>query len=473
MVSAYAWVLVRPKFSITEVVVYVGLAAAAWIISGDRPGWNLSILSRLSVILLVIGCTIHSTDLFPERGPVIWFYVPFTVWFATASFKSQNKLFGYLLPAIVLGAAPYTELHLERNPWTLCAALFFLVEVIRGSGLKFRTRELYAMFGFALFIGVVASGVFWSVYPYATIRHLGILLYDWALFAGIILALQNRENRDRFIMFLAALIGTYLIFAFVAVGTRMFHMGIWEGIGLRVLAFSRHPNYVIMPVLLSIPMWFYLLGKTKRLADRVLWFTGLLFSLIYIIVFSYSRQGLVVLGLYGLLGILFFRKTKLWKLFLTGIVLTAGILSFSLIYFRAIFLRVQSIFDLANSLRFNAWKIFWELILDRPILGYGLGTNRYIYPQAFGEFNQAVIPTRQFLFEAHNAYIDIWLGTGIIGLSVFLLFLMFSTVTRFDFKNPDSRYWVMISAAIFIDLFFNYRLHAQDTGVFLTLSWPF
>jgi O-antigen ligase len=85
--------------------------------------------------------------------------------------------------------------------------------------------------------------------------------------------------------------------------------------------------------------------------------------------------------------------------------------------------------------RVGWWEAAWNAIVERPLLGYGAYAGRFAVASAIG----GVTPT------IHNTYLDVLLGTGVVGLTVFLL-----VVTRL---------WaVLLSAVLRITASFDLRL---------------
>ncbi len=463
------WLFVSPQTAPLDLIIGMGTGLVAWSLSGDRPGLNPRLLTRCSLFILILGGSLSTISILPERRFIILCYVPFFTFLSGIFCKKSKFELAHLILLIGLSAAPLTELHLERDPWSLLAGFFLGLELICVSGCRFFSCQLRAIAVFSIYLLIVMIGVSVSVYPYATARHLGILLLDLYLFMAICTVSTDEENRKMLVQFLLALVGSYVLFTFVSAGIRIFHMGWQEGLRFRIFVFERHPNYAIFPILLTIPLWLPYIFDKHPLATRIIAGSGFLGSLFYILVYSYSREGWIVLMVYAILIAMLYKKSIPWRVISGGIgaVLLSAITV--CVLFKGIYYRFITIFDLEGSQRYQAWRIFWNLITDRPFFGYGLGTNRYIYPQALSHVNPIDVPTRQFLFEAHNAYIDILVGTGIIGACMFILFLIAVTFFRSRPANLEMKSWIAVSAAVWIDLFFNYRLHTQDTGPFLMI----
>ncbi|MDH4153155.1 MAG: O-antigen ligase family protein [Nitrospira sp.] len=67
------------------------------------------------------------------------------------------------------------------------------------------------------------------------------------------------------------------------------------------------------------------------------------------------------------------------------------------------------------EIREQVWGVAWEYIKERPLVGYGLGTSAETLAKSLPSWKR---------FNAHNAYLGIWLQLGVIGLvGVVLMYL--------------------------------------------------
>lgn len=104
--------------------------------------------------------------------------------------------------------------------------------------------------------------------------------------------------------------------------------------------------------------------------------------------------------------------------------------------------RGKTIIDMGfstNANRVEIWKYTWEIILDYPLTGVGLGRfqhvfSQYVEPSSLIYNNQA----DRFAPHAHNAYLMIWAVSGVGGIISFLYLLrsFFKTLWRSFAKSP-------------------------------------
>jgi len=138
--------------------------------------------------------------------------------------------------------------------------------------------------------------------------------------------------------------------------------------------------------------------------------------------------------------------------------------------------------DYSLKRRFATWKFTAMMIKDHPMLGFGLGTFKYNslnYQAKFfdqGE-NRSLYPYG-IADKAHNEYLQFWAELGMIGLGIFLWFI----VTYFYYgikllKRLKDKYKQGIAiglmggvVAVLIDAIFGFPLHLPAT---LVLFWLF
>lgn len=119
--------------------------------------------------------------------------------------------------------------------------------------------------------------------------------------------------------------------------------------------------------------------------------------------------------------------------------------------------------------RLLAWQMSWQGFLEKPIFGWG-PENYYIVFNKF--YNPDLYPVESWFDRSHNAYFDILVNTGIIGMSAYL----FSVVLAFWFlwqawKREKIKYFEM---AIFMVILIAYgiqNIFLFDTQVTLLLSY--
>jgi len=87
--------------------------------------------------------------------------------------------------------------------------------------------------------------------------------------------------------------------------------------------------------------------------------------------------------------------------------------------------------DLSPGIRLDITKDCWKMFLQRPLLGWGLGTFPTVYP-GYRSFY-----TNEFVNQAHNDYAQLLVESGVLGFGVMLWFL----ALLYRHAVPTSRRW--------------------------------
>ncbi len=459
------WPLASPLIDIGILAVLTGFLLTLMVIH-RRNG--IVLVEQLAAAVILAGCTLELCAEFPERRYLLLLMGSLTGWFSSRFFHRAQSAAAWLTITMGLSTAPFTELFLERNIWILAACLMGSLHTIHSGRLHIQTNQRlqWAIGAWILLIILTICSGFWSVYPYVSLRFTGILIFNLLVFLQVIATMGQESRRREFVLIILSFAGVYCLAAAWSFAGRVTSLGWINATGFRIYVFERHPNYTIYYLLMTLPLWLHLMNESK-FRIRFLATLGLLTSLCYLVFLSYSRQGYIIIFLYLALLVVLSHTASSRRFIIRIFLIGSGIFISVFLLSTSLRERLLSIATPDYSLRYNAWKVFIDLIIDKPILGYGMGVNRYIYPKALGFLSPLQPATRQFLFEAHNAYIDILVSLGIVGLTVFVAFLCICTFTKIRGIGFENRIALVMGIGIGIDLIFNYRLHAQDTSVFM------
>ena len=133
--------------------------------------------------------------------------------------------------------------------------------------------------------------------------------------------------------------------------------------------------------------------------------------------------------------------------------------------------------DVATAGRYPIYLLTWQMIKERPWLGYGLNTFKedFFHHRAGTEFGRGLklLPEPGSYREAHNEYLQIWEELGLVGLLLFLsIFLIpLAKGIRLFFRTLD--YWVAMLCVGIVYLGFGclgfFPLHLSVTAAFAVL----
>lgn len=196
------------------------------------------------------------------------------------------------------------------------------------------------------------------------------------------------------------------------------------GFGLPSRAFGTyyHPNSLAFNLVLGLGVLFYFWSTSLR---HKKWPTAVLILGLTILIFTYSRAGLLsLLAMVLIIGFLEYPKLTI-KIIMTGALiylLFTPVNDYLKQTYRVnlqdnpLIARFTKVEEDYNSLdwRKNLWLQSVTKIKERPILGWGYGT----YGDVLGaQGNEIDLPA------AHNDYIRLWVETGSLGLLSYLALL--------------------------------------------------
>lgn len=187
------------------------------------------------------------------------------------------------------------------------------------------------------------------------------------------------------------------------------------------------------------------------------WFVPLTFILITLaVLFTFTRGVWLALVITTILGS-FIWSRKLGVIVLLLIVLGAGGL---LGVWPKLRERTFQVFDAKTSYdseRLVLWKTNWHIFTEHPIMGIGYGENKRRLREFYDRLD---VPQWQFEGHAHNQYLHILAGTGLIGLSFYLFWC-------FSFLRMNYRIYKKFSTDLLRKTAFSSELSLFFFGLFL------
>jgi len=175
---------------------------------------------------------------------------------------------------------------------------------------------------------------------------------------------------------------------------------------------------------------------TIAIAEKTTWkkigLTAMSLIILISLMLSFSRSA--ILAYLFSAGFIFFYTNRVLFYYLSTAAITVSSIFIAGYWdVLAFILRVGS----AMNLRDYIWASAWNLFLENPILGLGVGNS-----------SRALQPTLPFFFfgkrmQTHNAYLEIMIDTGIIGIllyiAVFLFFFKYTIRVIRDSKHTVRR----------------------------------
>ena len=399
----------------------------------------------------------------------------------------------FLTPLIFYGWATTFSMTKETFAEISCLVLFC------GIMIKITKREIDLSLGlFSLPVAIfglwLLASVNWSQSLYLSLQRLGV----WGSFFLVYFLSRWVADDEKwvFLLLTGALLSGFLAAAYSICQFYGVELPIWRQITGRMRIFSTfgNPNYLASYLAGAIPLLIYFFLYHKRWRIFYLVAIGTLYTGLLI---TYTRGAWVALFFSVILTIfliLIFQGKRFFSLHKIPLILLL-ILVFSLTFVfsipnplnlkkKSVIERGASVLEFTSSAtqRLLIWQVAVQLIKERPLFGWGIGTFGLHYPEAQGEFlsragNKNYIPQANRSIHAHNDYLEIWVETGIVGILLLLwvignfyrkIFLCLKKTTSASF----SAFLIFITASIscfLIHATVSFPFHIVQNGMFFWL----
>jgi len=237
---------------------------------------------------------------------------------------------------------------------------------------------------------------------------------------------------------------------------------------------STHPTYYAVWILIA--NYFVFTSKILKTPIKMilltLFFIGLFFTMSRVALFLYALQIFAI----------FFYLSKKGK-----IIYGVGVLGFLLIgiylynyqlrnFYVLQRLSIELAWDtnpdnteseinnrVADDSRIARWSAIWESIKEKPVLGYGVGSERAVLDKAYKDHGLEISVDRKY--NSHNQYLFYLVEQGMVGL--FLVLSFFGTNIAMAFKRRDFFLISFILGIMMVFVFENYMYRSMG---YLTIA---
>lgn len=383
-----------------------------------RIGGRLRKAIAFLVVLALCGATGVAFAYFPEKlvlgalgalaSLILVLLQPFAglLLYAAALFLRPGELWPALSP-----------LHLERVVGVLTIASIVLSSWLREGQVSVdwsrQTRWLGA-FWIATFLSMPTS--YWPTQSVDTAVELLKVISFYFMVISLV------DSRRRLVLFLCVYIGIITYFALTGLrdyygGSFKFAQGIERVVG--ETSSSGDPNALGATMASTIPIVLLLLIGLRGARKKVV-LAAILGAFIWALALTGSRGSL--LGFLGGLGYMWWGSSKRLRdgLLLCSL-LVVGYLGLPQQYKERYESIGHSQLDASSEGRVNAWKAGLRMILDRPILGVGVGCFSVAHGTAYdpGDWLQP-----------HSLYVQVPAEVGLVGTVTFFGFLFLAVRTN-------------------------------------------
>lgn len=425
-----------------------------------RVYWPETSVSVAMVCLLVLGATIWLLTT-PNYQLAM---VPGAALILSLLLGSRPFLV-FLLVISLVPFSGYTGLSEEHSSLTitklagifLVGITFFYFLFRREAQDRLTDSNLWILLGLFLVINFISAML--SVYPepsFNEVRRIGI---DYLIFLLTLVFITRANARTvlPWTIIISTVISADLSIIGYVFDIPMFAMNVDSDSLKRAVGASNDPNYFSAMLIFSLPILLHFVETHPKTMIRMLCLVLFFHNMVGVIL-TYSRGGGLVLGLtLALLFLSHFKRIDARHLGLVmGLVACIALSSFLFVpssYWerqRSV-VNVQS--DHSIGRRVSYLHVGWDAFRESPLIGHGPGTFRYLYEIS----DYAALYQKEGFSNrraAHNAYMEILVGTGMVGLGFFLTIVLvglanFIRALRL-FHKAHSMEWVSLTKAYLI-----------------------
>jgi exopolysaccharide production protein ExoQ len=308
--------------------------------------------------------------------------------------------------------------------------------------------------------------VLWSVAPQDTARRcLAIVLSTWF---GLYLGARFRQAQ--YLRLLAVALGVVALSSLAFALWPGWHLGVvplsdemagsWRGIYMHKNSLGRHMGLALLVLAAIVPR--------HQFGRAYIWLAFLLVGTLLVLSRSATAlfASLMAAATYAIIVVVRLRSNH--RAILALVMVCAIPLAIAVCF------NLDSIFrlfgrDATLSGRTNVWDLVWEFIQNRYWFGYGY---QAFWVDPDGPATQLWQELKWNAPEAHNGFLEIWLGLGMIGLIAIAL----SLATNFILAGRAARsldreagYWSVLYIVFFICYNFSESLILEKTDIFWVL----
>lgn len=306
-----------------------------------------------------------------------------------------------------------------NNAYSLAGfILCFILAIFAGTRQKGWKLDLAAIGPWLVaFAGMVM--VSWPLSAYSS-QSARFLLYHVTCMLCVVVIVSTVERRDQLVRLMGAAslaLGVMSISGFyqrangIRINPSYVDMTLYKDMPGRVYAFYENPNTFAEVLLLLIPVAVALMLCSKGWFGRFLGFFSAALGCAAMIM-TYSRASWLGLGVAVLVFLL------LWKRKLIPAMIAVAVAALPFLP-DVVFNRLINMFNLSDSSTSSRFPLYYaagEFLMQRPLLGAGLGSDAV--RSAISDLN--LFHGIDHFVHCHNTYLQIWCETGLVGIISFV-----------------------------------------------------
>lgn len=315
------------------------------------------------------------------------------------------------------------------------------------NGIRLRAPSLFIVVS-GMFVTWLLATYYWSDFQPVTLTYVLTMIQLLAL-AWLV------HETCRGVSGMASLMQAFVLGCYLLIGTTMVRVLGSSDLGFRDLG-SFNPNGFAIVASLALPMAWFLQSRDAALGSaslRPMWLRLLNsfypIAALIAVVLAASRGGLLVMLAALLIIPLTVQRLAWWRRALMAAVLAAatwGLAVTAPVVFPNIDASIERLAGVSDELtsgtltgRTTIWSQGMEFFEQSPIFGHGAGTFASLHRRATGEFRAA-----------HNAFLAIAVGSGAIGLFLYMSVLLVALVAALRSSGEVRPYLVVLFVALVV-----------------------
>lgn len=426
-----------------------------------------------------------------EESPQLLFFLNRVIWLSSIFIFAGIPLI--INPTVV----DYYYKPKIDSLYSLIIIIFFAVllkNIIFKKSFKFRKTCLFVPLC-CYTLSVIVS-TFLSICPEISIKG-DVLRYETiftlfsyvtvvVLFSNIVKREQEFHFMIKALLFSTSLISLYAVIQYAGFNPTEHFLPEARQTEHRVGSTIGNPNFLGKFLVLVLPLYIFYFFRSDSNKIKFYFATGFFLSFLALI-FTFTRgswlgfgAGMVFLFFIVPDGKLVSNKTK--KILAVSLILFCTVFSAGLYFaednaknnssfFPMIKFKIRSSFDfekgMGSATRLFLWKSAVDLILEKPVFGYGPDTHvmamRKINLDYCRKFKDVVIIDR-----AHNNYLDMAIGRGLFGLAAYLSVICVFMIWLWKTMKNERENSRKILLCCIISAFFGYLIN--DLFIFSVVS---
>ncbi|GBE02883.1 O-Antigen ligase [bacterium BMS3Abin08] len=364
------------------------------------PYYKFAVLPGVLLLLMLL------LGRYPQAGfYLIVFLIPFDAYRALSpsyQYLTISKLVGIWIIIVVLFNFIFNKRQIEemRSVLWKWLILFFVVNIIS----TLMSRNFYS-----------------------SLLELQTIIIPYFFFALSLILITERGFYKTLpvILIVSVSIGSFLLIIGYIFDIPLFTYGLALKTLKRGIGTSRNPNVFAMMVIFTLPLlshWFF---SSRRTMVKLSVLAAFIMNVVAIIL-TYSRSGAILLSL--VLLILLFWNLRRFRPRYLGFVTSAALIALlaTIAFMPSGYWKFQKTvtdtMDRSIGARTSYLIVGWRIFKEDPIIGSGPGTFAQLYSRSEYAAHYADI-VNTYLMDAHNSYLEVVVGTGLLGLSIFLIII--------------------------------------------------